>query len=197
MLLLAQDEGSGMDDKQVRDEALTLLLAGHETTANALTWTWYLLSQNAEVERKFHAEIDALGGRLPTFDDLARLKYVEMVLAESMRLYPPAWSIGRRNLNEYATGQAKRRTSKKYIPVYHVELVRDRQTKHPLVPMGATGEANAPMAAFAKACVERGLVPLILGNRVHVAPPLNVSDSDVATGLAILDEALDVADEFT
>ena len=105
MLLLAQDEGSGMDDKQVRDEALTLFLAGHETTANALAWTWYLLSENPQVERKFHAEIDALGGRLPTFDDLARLKYVEMVFAESMRLYPPAWSVGRRNLGEYRMGE--------------------------------------------------------------------------------------------
>jgi cytochrome P450 len=106
MLLLAQDEGSGMSDKQVRDEALTLFLAGHETTANALTWTWYLLSQNPEVESKFHAEIDrALSGRLPGFDDLPQLKYVEMVFAESMRLYPPAWGIGRRNLEAYQIGE--------------------------------------------------------------------------------------------
>ncbi len=105
MLLLAREEGGGMDDKQVRDEALTLFLAGHETTANALTWTWYLLSQHPEIERKFHAEIDALGGRLPAFDDLARLKYVEMVFAEALRLFPPAWSIGRRNLAEYRLGE--------------------------------------------------------------------------------------------
>ena len=72
--------------------------------------------------------------------------------------------------------------------------MRDRQTKEPLVPVGATGEANAPMAAFAKACLDRGLVPLVLGNRIHVAPPLNVNDSDAATGLAILDEALAEAD---
>ena len=62
--------------------------------------------------------------------------------------------------------------------------------------MGATGEANAPMTAFAKACLRLGLIPLILGNRIHVAPPLNVSDSDAATGLAILDEALASADTF-
>jgi len=106
MLLLAQEEGARMDDKQVRDEALTLFLAGHETTANALTWTWYLLSQNPDAERKFHAEIDAaLGGRLPTFEDLPRLKYAEQVFSESMRLYPPAWSVGRRNLSEYQMGQ--------------------------------------------------------------------------------------------
>jgi taurine--2-oxoglutarate transaminase len=80
--------------------------------------------------------------------------------------------------------------------LWTVELVRDRQTKEPLVPVGATGEANAPMAAFAKACLGRGLVPLVLGNRIHVAPPLNVNDGDAATGLAILDEALAEADTF-
>ena len=80
--------------------------------------------------------------------------------------------------------------------LWTVELVRDRETREPLVPVAATGEANAPMAAFAKACVERILLPLILGNRVHVAPPLNVSDGDAATGLTILDEALAVADGF-
>jgi cytochrome P450 len=109
MLLFAQDEESSddrtMTDKQVRDEALTLFLAGHETTANALTWTWYLLSQNPEVEARFHAEIDrVLGGRLPAFEDLPELKYVEMVFAESMRLYPPAWGIGRRPIQDYRVG---------------------------------------------------------------------------------------------
>lgn len=98
MLLLAQDEddGSTMTDEQVRDETLTLFLAGHETTANAMTWTWYLLSQNPEKEAKFHAEIDAvLAGRVPTMDDIPNLKYTESILAESMRLFPPAWAIGR------------------------------------------------------------------------------------------------------
>jgi taurine--2-oxoglutarate transaminase len=80
--------------------------------------------------------------------------------------------------------------------LWTVELVRDRETKEPLVAVGATGEANAPMTAVLKACLGRGLVPLILGNRIHVAPPLNVSDSDAATGLAILDEALAAADKF-
>jgi taurine---2-oxoglutarate transaminase len=80
--------------------------------------------------------------------------------------------------------------------LWTVELVRDRQTKEPLVAVGATGEANAPMAAFVKACLDRDLLPLVLGNRIHVAPPLNVSDNDAATGLAILDEALAEADAF-
>ena len=108
LLLAASDpEGDGgrMSDAQVRDEAVTLLLAGHETTANALAWTWYLLSQNPEVERKLHAEIDAvLGGRAPAVTDLPRLAYTEMVLAESMRLFPPAWIIGRRALSDYQAG---------------------------------------------------------------------------------------------
>jgi taurine--2-oxoglutarate transaminase len=74
--------------------------------------------------------------------------------------------------------------------LWTVELVRHRETKEPLVPVGATGAANAPMTAVLKGCLGRGLVPLILGNRIHVAPPLNVSDTDAAAGLAILDEAL-------
>ncbi|HEX8493764.1 MAG TPA: cytochrome P450 [Pyrinomonadaceae bacterium] len=108
MLLLAQDEeerSGGMTDEQVRDEAMTIFLAGHETTANALVWTWYLLSQNPEVEARLHEELDTvLAGRLPEFSDVAQLRYTEMVLAESMRLYPPAWAIGRLTLDDYEVG---------------------------------------------------------------------------------------------
>lgn len=104
MLLMARDaegDGSGMTDEQLRDEAMTIFLAGHETTSNALTWTWYLLSQHPEVEASLHAELKAtLSGRQPTVEDLPRLTYTEMVLAESMRLYPPAWIIGRRALKD-------------------------------------------------------------------------------------------------
>ena len=99
MLLLAQDEegdGGNMTDEQLRDELMTIFLAGHETTANALTWTWYLLSQHPEVESKLYQEIDSvIGARRPNFSDVAELHYTEMVLSESMRLYPPAWAIGR------------------------------------------------------------------------------------------------------
>jgi cytochrome P450 len=108
MLLVAQDEegdGGGMTDRQLRDEVMTILLAGHETTANALTWTWHLLAQNPEAEARLHGEIDrALGGRTPGFDDFGALGYVERVLAEAMRLFPPAWGIGRRALVPYAVG---------------------------------------------------------------------------------------------
>jgi len=109
MLLLAQDEegdGKGMSDRQIRDECLTLFLAGHETTANALTWTWYLLSQNSEKEDKFHAELDEVfaDGHAPNFEDYARLPYTESVLAESMRLFPPAWALGRLSTEEHEFG---------------------------------------------------------------------------------------------
>jgi cytochrome P450 len=104
MLLAAQDEddGAGMTDGQVRDEAMTIFLAGHETTANALTWTWFLLSGAPDVEARLHAEVsNALQGRLPATADLPSLPFVERVVTESMRLYPPAWIIGRRAIDEY------------------------------------------------------------------------------------------------
>ena len=105
MLLEARDEehdGGQMTDEQVRDEAMTLFLAGHETTANALIWTWYLLAQNPAEERRLHKEIDqALAGRLPTIDDLPNLPYTRMVLSEVMRLYPPAYVVGRQPIEDY------------------------------------------------------------------------------------------------
>jgi cytochrome P450 len=108
MLLSARDEegdGGQMTDLQVRDEVMTLFLAGHETTANLMTWTWYLLSEHAEVEAKLHEELDAvLGGRQPTVEDVPSLRYTEMVVAESMRLYPPAWAIGRLALHNHEVG---------------------------------------------------------------------------------------------
>ncbi len=107
MLLLAQDEegSGGMTDTQVRDEALTLFLAGHETTADALTWAWYLLSQNPGAEAAFHAELDrALAGRLPALEDLPQLRYTESIFAETLRLFPPAWGMGRRALEDYRVG---------------------------------------------------------------------------------------------
>jgi cytochrome P450 len=108
MLLHAQDtegNGGGMTDRQLRDEVITLFLAGHETTANALNWTWVLLGRNPSAECHLHAELDAvLAGRVPTPDDVPRLSYTRAVIAESMRLYPPAWTLGRRVLKDYHWG---------------------------------------------------------------------------------------------
>jgi cytochrome P450 len=97
MLLAAQDEdGSRMTDKQLRDETITLFLAGHETTASTLSWTWWLLAQNPAAEAKLHAELDAvLGDRPPTLDDLPKLVYAGHVITESLRLYPAAWGLAR------------------------------------------------------------------------------------------------------
>jgi cytochrome P450 len=111
MLLQAQDEESGgrMTDEQVRDECLTLFLAGHETTANALTWTFYLLSQNPEKESKLHEELKRVlqNERIPTVGDLPNLKYTESVFAESLRLFPPAWALGRLAIEEHEFGGYK------------------------------------------------------------------------------------------
>ncbi len=107
MLLLAvDDDGTGMTDVQARDEAITLFLAGHETTSNVLNWTWTLLAQNPDAEAKLHAELDAvLDGKTPTLADLDKLPYTEMVVKEAMRLYPPAWITGRQAIEDVEIGE--------------------------------------------------------------------------------------------
>jgi cytochrome P450 len=98
----SQEGGDAMGDEQIRDEAMTLFLAGHETTATALTWTWFLVAQHPEVEARLHEEVDAiLGDRPPTASDLGSLSYTDSVLREAIRLYPPAWLIGRRALVDF------------------------------------------------------------------------------------------------
>ena len=108
MLLHATDtegDGTGMSDQQLRDEAITLFIAGHETTANALTWTWLLLARSPAAERALHEEVDrVLGDRLPTMDDLPQLPMTRAIVAESMRLYPPAYIVGRRATQAYSVG---------------------------------------------------------------------------------------------
>ncbi len=107
-LMAARDEeatGAGMSDTQLRDEVLTIFLAGYETVANALTWTWYLLSQNPEAAGRMYAEVDqVLGGGVATMQSYPQLKYTEMVFAESMRLYPPAWAMGRQSTRPVELG---------------------------------------------------------------------------------------------
>jgi cytochrome P450 len=98
MLLEARDEtGAPMSLKQLRDELITLIIAGHETVASALTWTWHLLAQHPEAEAKLHAELEeVLAGRTPSVEDLPELPYTRAVFEEALRLYPPAWLITRR-----------------------------------------------------------------------------------------------------
>jgi cytochrome P450 len=114
MLLLARDteaDGGQMTDEQLRDEVMTIFIAGHETTALALTWTWYLLARHPEIEARLQAEVDSVlrdpSGdiRVPTADDLPRLEYTRRVLAEALRLYPPIWAAGRRAIAEVRIGE--------------------------------------------------------------------------------------------
>ena len=98
-------EEAVMTDQQLRDEVVTLFAAGHETTAVALTWTWYLIATHPDVQARFHAELDVtLGGRTPTPEDLPRLAFTEKILTESMRLYPPIWSTGRMTYQPFTLG---------------------------------------------------------------------------------------------
>jgi len=107
MLLAARDEdtGEGMTDKQLRDEVVTFLGAGTETTAVTLTWTWYLLSTHPEVDQKLRAELaEVLGGRTPTLDDIPKLPYTRRIIEEALRLYPPAWANSRTALEDDEIG---------------------------------------------------------------------------------------------
>lgn len=106
LMLAASPDRTPASEQSLRDQVITIFLAGYETVANALSWTWCLLSQNPECERRFHAEIAReLQGRQATVDDIPRLRYVEMVFAESLRLYPPAWAMGRQALNDFRLGE--------------------------------------------------------------------------------------------
>ncbi|HEX7260549.1 MAG TPA: cytochrome P450, partial [Luteolibacter sp.] len=107
MLMRVRDAetGAGLDDSQLRNETITFLLAGHETTANALTWIFYLISRHPEVERRLSDELAAvLGGRVPVLDDVPKLAYTKRVIQEAMRLYPPIWIIERRVIREDVIG---------------------------------------------------------------------------------------------
>lgn len=128
MLMAAQDDDdTHLTDQQLRDEALTLLLAGHETTALTLAWAWYLLAQHPTVEMNLHAEVDAvLGERAPTTADLPRLGYTTQIVKETMRLYPPAWSIGRQTVEAVEIGGY---TIPAGAQVYMVQYVTQRDAR--------------------------------------------------------------------
>ncbi len=108
LLLHAKDEvdGQGISDRQVRDEVMTMFLAGHETTAMTLCWTWMLLAENPEIQERVRTEaLDVLGDNRPEAADVARLTFCEQVIRESMRLYPPAYAVGRRPLEDVTIGE--------------------------------------------------------------------------------------------
>jgi cytochrome P450 len=111
MLLLAEDsenKGRRMTDLQLRDEVMTIFLAGHETSANAMAWSWYLIGQHPEVEAQFQNEVDrVLEGRAPRMDDVPNLPLTSRIFAEALRLYPPIWAVGRRAIRECQIGNCK------------------------------------------------------------------------------------------
>lgn len=154
LLLYAQnteDDEGGMTDVQVWDQMRNFFFAGYLTTANALTWTWYLLSQHPDVEAKLHAELDlVLRGRLPRADDLKHLPYTQMVFAEALRLYPPIWVMPRWALNDYEAGGY-------VIPAYSLVLISQYVMHHDpryfpdpfrFDPQRFTPEAKAERLAF-------------------------------------------------
>ena len=105
LLQVRYEDGTGMSDQQLRDECITLFLAGHETTAIAMSWTWYVLSQHPEVEARLHEELDrVLAGRDATAADVEQLDYTRRVLTESMRLFPPAFGFGRQAIRDTRLG---------------------------------------------------------------------------------------------
>ena len=105
LLMAATEDGRGMTDQQLRDEVMTLAMAGHETTANALAWTFYLLSRDPEVERKLRHDVRAtLGDRAPLAEDAPKLKYASLVVHESMRLFPPVWALERQSIADDVIG---------------------------------------------------------------------------------------------
>lgn len=155
MLLMSRDEegdGLKLNDEELRDQVLTLFLAGFETVANALAWTWLLLGQNPIAESRLYDELDAvLAGRLPTFEDIPRLEYTAMVLSESMRLYPPAWAMGREVLEDVAIGPYRLRKGTMVFFSQYIVHRDPRWFPHPerFVPERFTLEAKAARPRFA------------------------------------------------
>jgi cytochrome P450 len=149
MLIAAQDEdASRMTDEQVRDEAMTIFLAGYETVANSLAWTWYLLSQNPGARERMVREVDdVLGGRAATLEDLPSLRYTEMVFAESMRLYPPAWAMGRAATRAVQLGEYR-------LPpgthIFFSQYVIHRSPEYWEEPLGFRPERHTPEGKAAR-----------------------------------------------
>lgn len=140
MLLLSTDEETGqrLTHEQVRDEVVTIMLAGHETTSNAMTWTWHLLAEHPEVAAKLHAEVDSvLGGRVPGMEDLRNLPYTAQVFKEALRLYPPAWVLNTREattevvLGEYALPKGTQFFVSPYIMHHRADLYPDPDAFRP------------------------------------------------------------------
>ncbi len=194
MLMESRDEDTGeaMSDKQLRDEVMTIVLAGHETTANALAWTFYLLSEHPEVFRKLRAEVTrVLDGRAPTFEDLASLKYTRMVLEEAMRLYPPAWIFGRTAIGEDALGSY--RIPAKSLVVVSPYCVQRTAKLWPnpegFEPERFSAEATAKRHKFA-------YLPFGAGPRVCIGNQFAIMEAQVLLAMMVQRYRLDLAPGF-
>ena len=165
MLLEARDEnGEGMSPRQTREEAMTILTAGYETTARALTWTWYLLASHPEAREKLDKEVDeVLGGRAPGFEDLGRLSYTEMVFKESMRLLPPVWGLSRLVAEEdevggYRVPKGSRVVLSQYVTHRHPDFWGEPEKFDPerFAPEAVAGRpkyAHFPFSGGPRQCV--------------------------------------------
>ncbi|MBJ94856.1 MAG: cytochrome P450 [Rickettsiales bacterium] len=175
MLIHARDEetGEGMSDAQLRDEVMTLLLAGHETTANALTWTWHLLAANPDCRAQLEAELDrVLDGRSPTLEDYSALEYTGRVIDEAMRLLPPGWLFGRAPLADdvidgFAVPAGTLVMISSYITHRHSEFWPDPERFDPDRFLPAACEERHPFAYFPfsggpRGCIGRGFALLEL-----------------------------------
>jgi cytochrome P450 len=153
ILLRTGEDGSTMSNKQLRDEAITLFAAGHETTATALTWTWYMLATHPEIYQRMREEVDTvLHGRVPTYSDLALLPYTLQVFKEAMRLYPPAYAVTRTALHDLQlAGYSIRRGELVVLPIYAIHR-RPDYFPHPeeFNPdrFGAANEKRLPRYAY-------------------------------------------------
>jgi cytochrome P450 len=152
-MMIDSEEGTSDSEKRLRDQVITVFLAGYETVANALTWTWYLLSQNPGAEQRFHSEVDEVLEQrpFPNVEDVQRLRYSEMVVAESMRLYPPAWAMGRRALNDFHLGSYSLPARTTLLMCQYVTHRESRFFPEPLrfMPERWTDEAKAKLTRLA------------------------------------------------
>jgi cytochrome P450 len=198
ILLGSKDEEAkddpGMIDLQARNEVVTLMLAGHETVANALAWTWYLLSQHPEIERKFHEEVDrVLGGALPTIDHQPLLVYTRMILTEAMRLFPPVWVIARQATQKCKVGNydlpVGTVVSMSQYVVHHdrrwypdplrfdpLRWSADRELKRPKLSYFPFGSGSRHCIGERFAWMEATLILATLGQkwRMHLAPKARI-----------------------
>ena len=175
ILLLARDEAGGLTDAQIRDEVMTLLLAGHETTANALTWTWYHLARNPEALRRLEAEIDRLGKRAVSVDDLEHLPWNLAVIEEAMRLHPPAYMTGRESTEDIVLGG--HRLPKGTLVAVYIRGIHRRADYYP-APEAFSPERMLPEAK--KARPRQHYLPFGAGPRVCIGSHFALLEAQLA-----------------